>query len=117
MVNEMSEAKSEKHLTDYIRKINRCQLLILDEVGYLNYDLSSSGLLFQVISARYERSSTLFTTNLAFSKWKQFIGDEALASAIVGRIAHQAIILNMNGPKGWRLENARSKRQHDKATL
>ena len=111
IINEMNEAKSEKRLTDYIRIINRCQLLIVDEVGYLNYDVTASGLLFQVISARYEKSSTFFTTNLEFSKWEQFIGDEVLASAIVGRIAHQAILLNMNGPKVWRLEHARSKRQ------
>jgi DNA replication protein DnaC len=111
LLNEMSEAKNEKHLADYLKILNRCRCLILDEVGYLNYDLATASLLFQVISARYEKSSTIYTTNLPFSEWKQFISDEALASAIVGRIAHQAIILNMNGPKGWRLEHARSKRQ------
>ena len=111
LVNEMSESRSEKHLADYIRTLNRCQCLILDEVGYLNYDLATSSLLFQVISARYEKASTIYTTNLEFSRWGQFVGDEDLASAIVGRIAHQAIILNMNGSKGWRLEHARSKQQ------
>jgi DNA replication protein DnaC len=114
MVNEMAEAKSDKHLSDYIRTLNRCRLLILDEVGYLNYDIASSSLLFQVVSARYEKASTLYTTNLAFSEWQNFIGDEALASAIVGRIAHRAILLNMNGPKAWRLEHARSKKQRKK---
>ena len=111
LVNEMSEAKNEKQLTDYIRVLNRCQLLIIDEVGYLNYDINASSLLFQVVSTRYEKGSTLYTTNLEFSKWSKFIGDELLASAIVDRIAHHAIILNMNGPKGWRLEHARSKQQ------
>jgi DNA replication protein DnaC len=111
LVNEMAEAKSEKRLTDYIRSLERCQLLILDEVGYLNYDLSASSLLFQVVSSRYEKASTFYTTNLAFSEWAKFIGDEMLASAIVDRIAHHAVMLNMNGPKGWRLEHARSKRQ------
>lgn len=112
LVNEMTESKSDKHLVDYIRTLNRCQLLVIDEVGYLNYDVNSSSLLFQVVSARYEKASTLYTTNLEFSKWPQFIGDEMLASAIIDRIAHHAIILNMNGPKGWRLEHARSKQQH-----
>jgi DNA replication protein DnaC len=111
LVNEMSESKSDKHLADYVRTLNRCQCLILDEVGYLNYDLATASLLFQVISARYEKASTIYTTNLEFSRWGQFVGDEELASAIVGRIAHQAIILNMNGSKGWRLEHARSKQQ------
>jgi len=111
MVNEMAEAKSEKHLTEYIRALSRCDCLILDEVGYLDYDLAASGLLFQVISTRYEKASTIYTTNLPFSEWEQFISNKRLASAIVGRIAHRAIILNMNGPTGWRLEHARSKRQ------
>ena len=111
LVNEMSEAKSEKHLGDYIRTLNRCQLLIIDELGFLNYDISASSLLFQVVSARYEKASTFYTTNLEFSKWGNFVGDEQLASAIVDRIAHHAIILNMNGPIGWRLEHARSRQQ------
>ena len=111
LVNEMSEARSEKHLVDYIRTLNRCHLLIIDEVGYLNYDVSASSLLFQVVGNRYEKASTLYTTNLEFTRWAQFIGDDTLASAIVDRIAHHAIILNMNGPKGWRLEHARSKQQ------
>ena len=114
LVNEMVEAKSEKHLTDYIRILNRCDLLILDEVGYLNYDMNTASLLFQVVSARYEKSSTFYTTNLEFSRWVEFIGDEMLASAIVDRIAHHAFLLNMNGPKGWRLEHAKSKQQRSK---
>lgn len=108
LVNEMNEAKSDKHLTDYMRVLNRCKLLIIDEVGYLNYDEKASSLFFQIVGARYESASTFYTTNLEFSKWKQFIGDEILASAIVDRIAHHAVILNMNGPKGWRLDHARS---------
>ena len=109
LVNEMSEVKSEKQLTRYTKTLNRCQLLILDEVGYLPYDATASSFLFQVISARYETASTFYTTNFEFSKWPQFIQDETVVSAIVSRIAHNAIILNMNGPKPWRLEYARSR--------
>jgi DNA replication protein DnaC len=111
LVNELSEAKNEKHLSDYVRNINRCQCLIIDEIGYLNYDIATSSLLFQIISKRYEKASTIYTTNLEFSRWSQFIENKEMASAIVGRIAHRAIILNMNGSKGWRLEHARSKKQ------
>ena len=110
LVNEMSEAKSEKRLANYIKTLNRCQLLIVDEIGYLPYDATASSFLFQIISARYETASTFYSTNYAFSKWPQFIKDEERVKAIVSRIAHQAIILNMNGPNAWRLEHARSKR-------
>jgi DNA replication protein DnaC len=108
LINEMSEAKSEKALAKYTRTLTRCELLIIDEVGYLPYDTTASSFLFQVISARYETASTFYTTNYEFSKWPQFIEDERLVSAIVSRIAQHSIILNMNGPKAWRLEFARS---------
>jgi DNA replication protein DnaC len=109
LVNEMSEAKSEKKLEDYKKTLNRCQLLIIDEVGYLPLDSAASGLLFQIISARYETASTFYTTNYAFSKWPQFMKNADAAAAIVDKIAHNAIVLNMNGPKSWRLEHARSR--------
>jgi DNA replication protein DnaC len=110
LINEMVEAKSEKQLTDYIRLMTRCSLLIIDEVGYFNYDAQASSLLFQIIGARYELGSTFYTSNLSFSEWVRFIGDDSLANAIVSRIAHHAVLLDMNGPKTWRLENAYSKR-------
>ena len=109
LVNEMSEAKSEKNLAKYTKTLNRCQLLIIDEVGYLPYDSAASSFLFQIISARYETASTFYTTNYEFSKWPQFIEDKGLVTAIVDRIAHHSIILNMNGPNAWRLEHARSR--------
>ena len=110
MINEMAEAKSDKSLTDYVKQMSRCQLLILDEIGYFNYDVAASSLLYQVIGARYETGSTFYTSNLEFSKWVKFIGDDILAKAIVTRIAHNSVLLDMNGPIAWRLDHALSKR-------
>jgi DNA replication protein DnaC len=114
MVNEMAETQSDKKLSDYIKSLNRCQLLIVDEVGYLEYDTKAADLLFQVVGARSEIASTFCTTNLPFSEWTQFIKNKKLALAIVGRIAYEAVILNMNGPKDWRLENTLSKQKRAK---
>ena len=111
LINEMKEAKTDKHLTDYSRTMTRCSLLIIDEVGYLNYDDAASNLLYQIIGARYETGSTFYTSNYRFSEWPQFIGNNALANAIVTRIAHHAVVLDMNGPKDWRLDHAQSKRE------
>jgi DNA replication protein DnaC len=111
LINEMAEAKSEQKLTDYNRAMTRCSLLIIDEFGYLDYDAASSSLLFQIIGARYETASTFYTSNQPFSEWAEFIGKGTLANAIISRIAHHAVLLNMNGPTPWRLENARSRRQ------
>ena len=110
LINEMSEAKSEKHLAEYSRMMTRCSLLIIDEVTYLNYDEAAANLLYQIIGARYETGSTLYTSNLKFSEWPQIIGSNVLTNAIVTRIAHNSVILDMNGPKAWRLEHARSRR-------
>jgi len=110
LINEMVEAKSEKELSDYIRLMSRCSLLIIDEIGYFDYDMAASSMLFQIIGARYEIGSTFYTSNHTFSEWAKFIGQDTLAKAIVTRIAHQAILLDMNGPKEWRLEHARSRR-------
>jgi len=110
LVNEMKEAKSEKHLTDYTKTLVRCSLLIIDEVGYLDYDEAASNLLYQIVGARYETGSTFYTSNLRFSEWTQFAGKNALTNAIVTRVAHQAIVLDLNGPVAWRLEHARSRR-------
>lgn len=110
LINEMKEAKSEKHLLDYSRMMARCALLIIDEVGYLNYDEAASNLLYQIIGARYETASTFYTSNQKFSDWTKFIGDSALTNAIVTRIAHHSVVLDMNGPMAWRLEHARGRR-------
>ena len=109
LVSEMSEAKSEKSLSAYTKTLNRCRLLILDEIGFLPYDSTASSFLFQIISARYETASTFYTSNFEFSKWSQFIKDKGIVTAIVDRIAHHSVVLNMNGPMAWRLEHARSR--------
>jgi len=110
LITELKEAKSEKHLNDHMRLLSRCSLLILDEFGYMNYDIESANFLYQIIGARYETGSTFYTSNLNFSEWVTFLGnDEKLAAAIATRIAHNSIVLDTNGPKDWRLEHARSR--------
>jgi len=115
LINEMRESSSDKHLTEYARMMTRCSLLIIDEVGYLNYDEAASNLLYQIIGARYETGSTFYTSNHKFSEWPEFIGKNSLANAIVSRIAHNAIVLDMSGPVAWRLEHARSRRDRPAA--
>ena len=84
-------------MTPYLRQFKKIDLLILDELGYLTFDLIAAELLFQVLAARYETMSTIITTNLAFSDWVKVFHDPALTGAILDRITQNAIILNMNG--------------------
>jgi len=74
LVTEMSEAKEEKQLGKYLKRINKCQALIIDELGYLSYDIQGASLLFQVFAERYETKSTLITTNLqVIQLWLQLL--------------------------------------------
>ena len=106
LVTELSEAKSDKHLSAMLKSLNKCQLLLLDEMGYITMEQKSSNLLFQVLAARYEVRSTIVTSNLEFSKWPDFIGDPIMATALVDRLVHRSTILNMNG-EGYRIKDGR----------
>ena len=105
LVTQMTEAVSEKHLGQFIKNVNACDVLIIDELGYLSFDAAGASLLFQIFAARYETKSTMVTSNLEFSKWVTFLGqDEHMTAALIGRLVHQSIILNMNG-EDYRLHN------------
>lgn len=105
LVAQMTEAVNERYLSKLIRKINACNVLIVDELGYLSFDAAGASLLFQIFAARYETKSTIVTSNLEFSKWVTFLGnDEHMTAALIGRLVHHSTILNMNG-EDYRLHN------------
>ena len=72
-------------------------MLIIDELGYLSMDKSDAALLFQLVTHRYERGSIIVTTNVAFSDWYGWLGDEVIAAAILDRLLHHASIVPING--------------------
>lgn len=105
LVMQMTEASSEKHLSQFIKNVNACDALIIDELGYLSFDAAGASLLFQIFASRCETKSTIVNSNLEFSKWVTFLGkDEHMTSALIGRLVHQSVILNMNG-EDYRLKN------------
>lgn len=93
LVTQMTEAVNEKHLSQFIKNVNACDVLIIDELGYLSFDAAGASLLFQIFAARYETKSTIVTSNLEFSKWVTFLGkDEHMTAALIGRLIHLSII-------------------------
>lgn len=96
LVNHLVEAQEEKLLERLLKRIERADLLILDELGYVPFSDRSAQLLFQVISDRNEKRSTLITTNLSFEKWTQIFGEAALTAALLDRLTHRAHIIPCN---------------------
>lgn len=97
LVNELVEAQQERRLTYLLRQLKRVDLLILDELGYITFDLAGAELLFQLLASRYETASTLVTSNLMFSEWVKVFHDKSLTAALLDRITHRALVLNMTG--------------------
>ena len=80
------------------------KLLIIDELGYVPLSLTGAELLFEVFSQRYERGSTIITSNKSFNEWGAVLGDDILATAILDRLLHHFEVLPINGPS-YRLRN------------
>ena len=97
LVNKLKEAKNERTLSLLQGKFEKYDLIILDELGYISFDKEGGELLFTYLSLRAERKSTIITTNLSYEKWNDVFHDTVLTAAIVDRITHKAISVNMIG--------------------
>lgn len=104
---ELSEAKDNYALGKLEKKIQKVDLLILDEMGYVSFDRFQSELLFKVIADRSERGSIIVTTNLAFSEWANLFENTALVAALVDRLTFKSYVLDMNGDS-YRLDHTKS---------
>ena len=93
----MKEAKNEIRLSKFEKAFRKTDLVIIDELGYISFDEEGAELLFQFLALRYEHKSTIITTNLTFSDWVKVFHDKAITAAILDRITHHAMILNMSG--------------------
>jgi DNA replication protein DnaC len=103
LVRSLVEARDQRELGRFHRRLARVDLLIVDEVGFVPFDRSGGEMLFNAIADRYERKSVLVTSNLAFSEWpKVFAGDEKLTTALLDRLAHHATVITTKG-KSFRM--------------
>lgn len=104
-VNSLAAAQATGRLKQELRRYLRPKVLILDELGYLPIDKNGADLLFQIISQRYERGSTVITTNRVFKKWPEiFNNDTTLTAAVLDRLLHHAETVTIEG-KSFRMKD------------
>ena len=110
LVHELLEARDEKRLLRLQKQLVGHKLLIIDELGFVPLSKSGAELLFEVFSQRYERGSTLVTSNLPFDEWTEVLGSERLTGALLDRLTHHVHILEMNG-ESYRLAQSKRRRR------
>lgn len=96
LVNTLVEAREEKGLKNYLARLQKYPLIIIDELGYIPFSPEGAQLLFQVFAKRYERASLLVTSNLPFAQWTTVFGDATLTAALLDRLTHHCSIHDFN---------------------
>lgn len=104
LLQQLKRAKLENRLDARLKHFAKYRLLIIDELGYLPIDKDDSKLFFQLIDMRYEKKSTILTTNINFNNWDEIFYDAIIANAILDRILHHAHVVSING-KSYRLKD------------
>lgn len=103
LIQQLKKAKLENRLEARLKHFNKYKLLIIDELGYLPIEKDDAKLFFQLIDKRYERRSTILTTNINFNSWDDVFYDPVIANAILDRVLHHAHVVNITG-KSYRLK-------------
>jgi len=105
LVLELKECYNESQFNRFKNQFNKFDLIILDELGYISFDMSSSELLFNLVSDRMNFGSVIITSNLTFDKWVETFNDPILTGALVDRLIYKSEIINMTG-ESHRLKTA-----------
>jgi DNA replication protein DnaC len=96
-IDSLAKADREERLRERIRYLCRTQLLIIDEIGYVTLGAAAGNLFFQLVNARYERGATILTSNRGFAEWGQVFGDPVIATALLDRLLHHAVVVHIEG--------------------
>ncbi len=110
LVTQLEEKQKQYQLDRFLTGLDKADLLICDELGYLSFSRAGAELLFQVFADRYERGSLLITSNLPFSEWVQMFQGERMTAALLDRLTHHCHIFEMNGESYRFRESMKEKR-------
>ncbi len=110
LVTQLLEKREDRQLERFQKQLEKQDLLILDELGYVPFTKAGAELLFEVVSRAYERTSLIITTNLPFAEWIEVTGNERLTGAMLDRLTHKVHIIEANG-ESYRLKEAKKRRK------
>ena len=97
LIQQLKKANLENRLADRLKHFSKYKVLIIDELGYLPIGKEDSKLFFQLIDMRYEKKSTIITTNITFNMWDDIFHDPIIANAILDRVLHHANVVSISG--------------------
>jgi DNA replication protein DnaC len=97
IISSLQKAQRESRLPERIRFLSRASLLIVDEIGYLPLGLGGGNLFFQLVNACYEKNAMILTSNRGFGEWAEVFGDAVVATALLDRLLHHAVVLPIEG--------------------
>ena len=105
LIKRLTNSRSEGRLTQFKEKPNRVEILILDEFGYVLYDLTGAQLLFDYLSEIHGKKVIILTTNKEFAQWPNILSDPDMAAALIGRLTHHCHLILFPG-EDQRLKNS-----------
>ena len=112
LVDDLKDASSRGILEKRMKYYAHSKLMIIDELGYLAIDEQGANLMFQLISTRYEKRSTIITTNVGIGGWANVFGDDVAASAIADRVCHHCTLIKITG-RSYRLKDLPAERRKE----
>lgn len=112
LIEQLNKAHYENRLPEKLKMFSKYSVLIIDEIGYLPMDIQGANLFFQLIAKRYEKNTTIFTSNKPFSQWNEVFSDVTIAAAILDRVLHHCNVVNIRG-ESYRLKE---RKEHMQAT-
>ena len=97
IIASLAKAEREGQLRERIRFLSRASLLVVDEIGYLPVTPGGGNLFFQLVNARYEKGAMILTSNRGFAEWGEVFGDPVVATALLDRLLHHAVVIQIEG--------------------
>jgi DNA replication protein DnaC len=112
LVQQLLQAKQDLKLKQLIQRLDRYEVLLIDDISYIPFERTETDVLFQLLSERYEMRSTLISSNLPFGKWSSLFKDEMTTAAVIDRLVHHSVIIELNG-ESYRIAKAKLKKQQE----